>query len=139
MRSLHIGFLAALGIAATFSVTSAQQAATPRPGVLTDDFGGVPNFEVAAQCIDWAVGRTTEWHTHPGDETALVIAGELQVEIEGVPTRIVNAGEAYHNKMGQVHRTTNISAGPARTWAVFVVEKSKPRNTNAAMPPGYAN
>lgn len=94
---------------------------------------------MAAQYIDWPAGRTTGWHTHPGDETALVIAGELQVEIKGVPTRIVNAGEAYHNQMGQGHRTTNISAGPARTWAVFVVENGKPHNTNAATTPGYAN
>ncbi len=133
---------AVLGLA--FGPAVAQQAAAPaarapQPGTLTDEFGGAPGFEVTTNYIDWAPGRTTGWHTHPGDETALMIAGELRIEIEGVPTRIVAAGDVYHNKQGQVHRTTNVGTEPARSWSVYVLKKGEPRNTNTAAPPGYPN
>lgn len=127
---------AALLVAASISTAAAQQA-PPRGPLLQENFGGREGFEVVTQYVDWRPGQSTGWHTHFGDEVAYVLEGELRIEIDGMPTRTVKAGEVYHNQMGQVHRTTNVSAAPARTLATYIVEKGKPRSTNAVAPPGY--
>jgi quercetin dioxygenase-like cupin family protein len=87
---------------------------------------GVDGKEAHLIDITWSPGATTGRHTHPGDEYAEVIEGELQLSNDGQPPRIVKAGEAYHNLAGVVHETKNISDRPARSIAILITDKGKP-------------
>jgi quercetin dioxygenase-like cupin family protein len=58
-------------------------------------------------------------HKATGPELAYVLEGEVTVQVDGQPTRVVHAGESYRMPAGVVHVTT---AGPAgakviATWA----------------------
>jgi quercetin dioxygenase-like cupin family protein len=76
--------------------------------------------------VDWGVGASTGRHIHSGDEYAEIVEGELQLNVDGQPPRIVKAGESYHNLAGVVHETKNVSGKPARSIAVLVIDKGKP-------------
>jgi quercetin dioxygenase-like cupin family protein len=58
-------------------------------------------------------------HKATGPEVAYVLEGEVMVQVDGQPTRVVHAGESYRMPADVVHVTT---AGPAgakviATWA----------------------
>ena len=86
----------------------------------------VPSKEAYLLDIDWGVGSSTGRHIHPGDEYAEIVEGELQLNVEGQPAKVVKAGETYHNLAGIVHETKNISSKPARSIAVLIIDKGKP-------------
>ena len=124
--------MAAIGVAAILAIAPARaDDAPPAPKILAmllhnEPVSGVPDREAFMAKIEFPPGSTTGKHIHPGDEFATVIAGELQLNVEGQPPRIVKAGESYHNLQGVPHETKNISSAPAQTIATFVVEKGKP-------------
>jgi quercetin dioxygenase-like cupin family protein len=58
-------------------------------------------------------------HKATGPEVAYVLEGEVTVQVDGQPTKVVRAGESYRMPANVVHVTT---AGPAgakviATWA----------------------
>src|SRR5262245_40855270 len=83
---------------------------------------------------EFAPGGTTGRHRHPGDEYATVIEGELELNLDGEPSRRVTAGQAYHNAKGVVHETRNVGTVPARVVSTFVVEKGRPLIEPVASP-----
>lgn len=73
-----------------------------------------------------APGGSTGRHTHPGDEYATLVEGELEVLVEGQPAKRIKAGEAYHNGRDVIHETRNVGSGVARLVSTFVVAKGQP-------------
>jgi quercetin dioxygenase-like cupin family protein len=71
-----------------------------------------------------AVGR----HTHPGDVSAYVIYGSLEVEIDGEVPRRFAAGESFTVPANTIHDERTGAAG-ARIVASFVVPADAPLST----------
>ncbi len=69
-----------------------------------------------------AVGR----HTHPGVESAYVREGGFELPIEGQPTRMLKAGDAFQIPPNTPH--AGGKAGTAKTVVLitYVLEKGKP-------------
>jgi quercetin dioxygenase-like cupin family protein len=126
--------LACAGLAISVSIASigvslAEDAAPPPKVKLlmkNEVVSSVPGKEAYLLDIDWGVGSSTGRHIHSGDEYAEIVEGELQLNVDGQPAKIVKAGETYHNLAGIVHETKNISGKPARSIAVLVIDKGKP-------------
>ena len=76
------------------------------------------------------VGREGR-HSHSGTLVAQILEGELTLELEGHPTKIVKAGEAVLVEPGQVHEGINKGGVPIKALATFIVEKGKPLATPA--------
>jgi quercetin dioxygenase-like cupin family protein len=134
MNNILTRILACAGLVIAISATSegvsfAQDAAPPPKVKLlmkNEVVSSVPGKEAYMIDIDWGVGSSTGRHTHPGDEYAEIVEGELQLNIEGQPAKIVKPGETYHNLAGIVHETKNVSGKPARSIAVLIIDKGKP-------------
>ena len=73
-----------------------------------------------------AAGR----HSHPGVETGYVMEGELTLEIDGEPAKVLKAGNSYQIPAGAVH---DAKAGdkPFKVLAIYIVDKTKPLATPA--------
>lgn len=69
---------------------------------------------------------STGLHTHPGDEYATVLSGSVEIHSAGQITKIVNAGESYHNPANFVHETINTGDTPALILATFITKKGQP-------------
>jgi quercetin dioxygenase-like cupin family protein len=124
--------IAALALGTMLSVVPHGDAADAPPApqinvtLHNEPVSGVSDREAFMATIVFPPGATTGRHVHPGDEFATVLEGELQLNVEGQPPRIVKAGDSYHNLQGVVHETKNLGTVPARTVATFVIEKGKP-------------
>ena len=68
-------------------------------------------------------------HTHPGLEMAYVIEGQLEVKVDGQPTRTYKAGEAFSVAEGVVHAATNTGTVTTKLLATYLVEVGKPLAT----------
>ncbi len=69
-----------------------------------------------------AAGR----HTHPGIETGYVLEGELNLEIDGQPTKLLKPGDSYQIPAGAVHDAKVHGDKSMKVLGVYVVDKTKP-------------
>ncbi len=69
-----------------------------------------------------AAGR----HTHPGIETGYVLEGELNLEVDGQPAKLLKPGDSYQIPAGAVHDAKVHGDKPMKVLGVYVVDKTKP-------------
>jgi quercetin dioxygenase-like cupin family protein len=83
--------------------------------------------------VDVEPGSPAIRHTHPGEEIIYVLAGSLEYQVDGQPTRVYNAGEALTVPAGVIHTVRNAGAGTGTGTALAtdIVEKGKPLLTVA--------
>jgi quercetin dioxygenase-like cupin family protein len=65
-------------------------------------------------------------HKHPGEEIIYVLEGSLEYQIDGMPTKKYNAGEALIVPAETVHAVRNVGGGNGAELATYVIEKGKP-------------
>lgn len=94
--------------------------------LLKTTLAGDDSKQVLVGRAQFEPGATTGRHTHPGDEYATIVRGELTLHVEGRDDRKVVAGEAYHSPKGVVHETVNTGYEPAEVISTFVVDKNQP-------------
>jgi quercetin dioxygenase-like cupin family protein len=71
-------------------------------------------------------GASVARHTHPGIESAYVLEGNIEVPIQGQPTRMVKAGEGFQIPPDTPHGGGKPIEAKARLLVTYVVEKGKP-------------
>lgn len=125
MKRIHWG---AAALAA--GVLLAQAPGIQRTIVHKEDVS-VPGREAVVAKVELAAGARAGWHRHPGDEISYVSEGEIEVLIDGKPTKTVKAGEGFVIPAGARHDAHNASSSAARLVGVYVVEKGKPLATPA--------
>jgi quercetin dioxygenase-like cupin family protein len=74
-------------------------------------------------------GAATPKHSHPGEEVAYVLQGELSIELEGKPALKLKAGDSFFVPAGTVHMGKNTAKGETIVLSTYVVEKGKPLAT----------
>jgi quercetin dioxygenase-like cupin family protein len=80
--------------------------------------------------VEAAPGAQLPRHTHPGVEITTCVSGEMDLSIDGQPTRHIAAGDHFQVPAGVAH-SIKFGAQPAVLVAAFVVEKDKPLATPA--------
>jgi quercetin dioxygenase-like cupin family protein len=68
-------------------------------------------------------------HTHPGEEVAYVLEGEVTLAVEGKPTVTLKVGDVFFIPAGTHHSAKNSGAGSAKVLSTYIVEKGKPLAT----------
>jgi quercetin dioxygenase-like cupin family protein len=132
-RRISMGYAIAFALVATATVlapASDAQVGLERKILLQQDLE-IPGYEVLLAEVTLAVGGREGRHSHPGTLVARILEGELTLELEGQPTKIVKAGEAVLIEPRQVHEGINRGGVPIRALATFIVEKGKPLSTAA--------
>lgn len=128
--------IVALCLAALFlGLTAAAQipaAAPPIKRTLLQRFDvpGTP-FETLIGMAEIAPGVAIGRHTHPGPESGYLMTGSFELQIDGQPARLLNAGDSYQVPPGAVHDAKAGSEG-AKVIATYVVQKGQPLATVAA-------
>ena len=87
---------------------------------------GVPGREVVMARGEFNAGAGVPKHTHPGEEVAYVLEGEVTIEVEGKAPVTVKAGESFFVPARAVHTAKNGGKTPAKVLSTYVVEKGKP-------------
>ena len=107
------------------NVAQSQQPGIKRTDLLRHELS-VPGREVIQVRVDFAPGVAFPPHSHPGEEIAYVIEGELEYRLEGKPPVTLKAGGALFIPAGAVHAAKNVGSVNAAELATYLVEKGKP-------------
>jgi quercetin dioxygenase-like cupin family protein len=130
LQASAIRTIAALMAACLIAVapSSAQQIGLTRSVLLQRDLP-IPGYEVILVKVTIAVGGREGKHTHAGTLVGYILEGELTLEVEGQPTKVVKAGESALIEPGRVHEGINKGSAPMTALVTFIAEKGKPLTT----------
>lgn len=91
----------------------------------------VPGREAVVARVEVAPGARAGRHTHPGDEISYVLEGQVELLVDGQPSRTVKAGESFVIPAGVVHDAHNGGSAAVKLVGVYMVEKGQPLATPA--------
>jgi len=116
----------ALCALAGFEATEAQAQGLTRT-ILSRTDGPAAGYETIEAKVEIPAGSLIQRHTHFGVETSYVIAGAVDLDVEGVGTKTYKAGDGFQVPPMTPHGG---KCGEAATLiGVYVVEKGKPLAT----------
>jgi quercetin dioxygenase-like cupin family protein len=108
---------------------SAQQPAAPgtssRREVIKQDLPGEPARELSLVEVKYGPGGSSPAHLHANGVMAFVVAGAVASKIGDGPEQTFQAGEAWWEPPGSIHRVSRnaSSTEPAAILAIFVAPK----------------
>lgn len=114
-----------VGSGLALHVAQSQQPGVKRTDLLRQDLS-VSGREVVQVRVDFAPGVAFPPHSHPGEEIAYVIEGQMEYQLEGKPPVTLKAGEVLFIPAETMHAAKNVGSGNAAELATYVVEKGKP-------------
>jgi quercetin dioxygenase-like cupin family protein len=121
------------GLAEFVATDASGQGAQPAPmagvarKVLSQLDGPAPGYTTILTEVTIEAGVTVPRHTHPGIESAYILeSGGYELPIEGQPTRMVKAGDAFQIPPETPHAGGKPANSKSRLLISYVVEKDKP-------------
>jgi quercetin dioxygenase-like cupin family protein len=120
-----------IAVGAAIAITAyAQTPGFTRTPLQSQDLS-IPNKVVVQAKAEFEPGVAAGRHTHPGEEIGYILEGQLELKVDGQPTRIVKAGEVFFVPAGLIHDGINNSNAKTKVLATYVVEKGNPVATPA--------
>jgi quercetin dioxygenase-like cupin family protein len=118
-------FAAAVLLAGAGQALAADPPAPVRTVLQQFPASGAPNVQIIVASAVFAPGARLAFHTHPGEETGVVVSGLLKIERQGLPTLMLKPGDSYLIPRGVAHQPS-APEGETHVVATFVVDKDKP-------------
>ena len=128
-RTLLLGAALALAFGAglaTQSIVGAQTQPINAKTVMDEPLIGGTYEQMLMQEVSFQPGAGVPYHIHPdGHEIAYVLEGELKLQVDKQPDRMLKVGEGLHMNANVIHRG---EAGPngAKLLIVRLKPKDKP-------------
>jgi quercetin dioxygenase-like cupin family protein len=85
----------------------------------------IPGREVIQSRVYVEPGFSPLRHFHPGEEVIYVLEGQLEYEVEGLPTKVYGPGQVLTVPAGAVHSVRNVGTTEGSELATYIVEKGK--------------
>ena len=86
----------------------------------------IPGRDIVQVLTEIPVGVASGWHLHPGEEVGYIVAGTVQMEIEGQPTLILHAGEGFLIPPRTPHNATDLGPDTGQMLSTYIVEVGQP-------------
>jgi quercetin dioxygenase-like cupin family protein len=111
--------------------TSAQPSLDAFAGTLTrteiqHEPSSVPGREIVQVLTQIPVGVESGWHTHPGEEVGYIVAGTVEMRIEGKPTLTLRVGDGFLIPPGTPHNALDLGPGTGQMLSTYLVEIGQP-------------
>jgi quercetin dioxygenase-like cupin family protein len=118
--------LAVVALAGAAGIALAQASGIKRTVLQRVDVTGSEPKECVFGSAEIEPGATIGKHLHPGFEVGYVAQGELDLMVDGEPTRHLKAGDSYRIDVRKPHDGKNTGSTPAKVVVSYVVEKGQP-------------
>lgn len=76
--------------------------------------------EVTGMVIEIAPGGETGWHSHPVSSFAVVLEGELEVQLKNGRVNRIKSGEALAEVVNTLHNGRNLGSVPVKLVVFYV-------------------
>ena len=71
-------------------------------------------------------GVESGWHMHPGEEVGYIVAGTVEMMIEGKPTLTLHAGDGFLMPPRTPHNALDLGPETGRMLSTYIVELGEP-------------
>ena len=95
----------------------------------------IPGREIVQVLTEIPCGVESGWHIHPGEEVGYILAGTVQMMIQGQTTLILHAGDPFLMPPGTPHNALDIGPGTGQMLSTYIVETGQPLATFVPGPP----
>src|SRR5436190_10059490 len=82
----------------------------------------IPGREIVQVLTEIPAGVESGWHMHPGEEVGYILAGTVQMEIEGKPTLTLHAGDPFLIPPRTPHNALDLGPETGRMLSTYLVE-----------------
>ena len=94
----------------------------------------IPEREIVQVLTEIPAGVESGWHTHPGEEVGYIVAGTVQMAIQGRDTLTLQAGDGFLIPPRTPHNARDIGPGTGHMLSTYIVEPGQPLASLAAEP-----
>jgi len=113
------------------TVAQAHQSADAFAGTLRrtevqHEPSSIPGREIVQVLTEIPEGVSSGWHTHPGEEVGYIVAGVVEMRIEGRPTLTLSAGAGFLIPPGTPHDARDLGPGTGVMLSTYLVEVGRP-------------
>jgi quercetin dioxygenase-like cupin family protein len=95
----------------------------------------IPGREIVQVLTEIPCGVESGWHIHPGEEVGYILAGTVQMMIQGQATLILHAGDPFLMPPGTPHNALDVGPGTGQMLSTYIVETGQPLATFVPGPP----
>ena len=79
-------------------------------------------------------GVESGWHVHPGEEVGYIIAGQVEMRVQGRATVVLRAGEGFLIPPRTPHNARDIGPETGRMLSTYIVQTGQPISTFVEQP-----
>ena len=89
----------------------------------------IPGREIVQVLTEIPPGVASGWHIHPGEEVGYIVAGIVEMSIEGRDMLTLNAGDGFLIPPRVPHNARDVGAETGRMLSTYLVEVGEPLAT----------
>ena len=89
----------------------------------------IPGREIVQVETKIPPGVESGWHVHPGEEVGYIIAGDVEMKVQGRPTVILHAGDGFLIPPNTPHNARDLGPETGRMLSTYIVEPGQPLAT----------
>jgi quercetin dioxygenase-like cupin family protein len=71
-------------------------------------------------------GVESGWHVHPGEEVGYIIAGQVEMRVQGRATVVLNPGDGFLIPPRTPHNARDLGPETGRMLSTYIVETGQP-------------
>ena len=86
----------------------------------------IPGREIVQVLTEIPCGVESGWHIHPGEEVGYILAGTVQMMIQGQPALTLHAGDPFLMPPRTPHNALDIGPGTGHMLSTYIVEIGQP-------------
>ena len=89
----------------------------------------IPGREIVQVETLIPAGIESGWHVHPGEEVGYIVAGEVEMMVQGRPDVILHAGDGFLIPPRTPHNARDLGPETGRMLSTYIVETGQPLAT----------
>ncbi len=97
--------------------------------VLQRSVSSIPEREIVQVLTVIPAGVESGWHQHPGEEVGYILAGTVEMRIEGHPTLTLEAGSPFLIPPRTPHNALDLGPATGQMLSTYFVEIDQPLAT----------
>ena len=86
----------------------------------------IPGRQIVQVLTEIPPGVSSGWHLHPGEEVGYIVAGTVEMSIEGRATIMLHAGDGFLIPPGTRHNALDVGGVTGRMLSTYIVDPDAP-------------
>ena len=89
----------------------------------------MPGREIVQVLTEIPAGVESGWHKHPGEEVGYILAGIVEMRIEGQPTLTLHTGDGFLMTPNTPHNALDLGPDTGLMLSTYIVKSGVPLAT----------